>query len=163
MTFDEIKDMINSTIVENGQRQITGKSINLALIETLTAIEEYLANKSEGATSETFFLPDSAGELTPERQAHNAEVYNKFKSAFEEGKPLPSLSVDLVYQFDIMEEQLGQPVNAAGYIPCIAVIFVPTDSPLVEQLGAGLLYQATFDGTGMHGLILSDGNVTVMA
>lgn len=42
MTFEEIREMVNSTITENGQRQITGKALNLALTETLSAIEDYL-------------------------------------------------------------------------------------------------------------------------
>ena len=162
MTFEEIREMVNATINENGQREITGKAINLALIETLTAVEEFLANnKPEGAASEIFFLPNaSTGELTPERQAHNAEVYNKFKAAFESGKPLPLLSVDYAFQFDAIEEQLGQPVNAAGYVPCITVVFVPTDSPLAEQAGSGIMFVAISEtNNSVHGFITSDGNV----
>lgn len=162
MTFEEIREMVNATINENGKREITGKAINLALLETLTAIEEFLANnKPEGAASETFFLPNmSTGELKPERQAHNAEVYNKFKAAFESGKPLPLLSVDYAFQLDFVEESLGQPANAAGYVPCITVVFVPTDSPLAEQAGSGIMFVAISEtNNAVQGLITSDGNV----
>lgn len=159
MTFEEIREMVNATINENGKREITGKAINLALLETLAAIEEFLANnKPEGAASETFFLPNiSTGELKPEHQAHNAEVYNKFKAAFESGKPLPLLSVDYAF---LVEESLGQPVNAAGYVSCITVVFVPTDSPLAEQAGSGIMFVA-ISGTNnsVQGHITSDGNV----
>lgn len=162
MTFEEIREMVNATINENGKREITGKAINLALLETLAAIEEFLANnKPEGAASETFFLPNmSTGELKPERQAHNAEVYNKFKAAFESGKPLPLLSVDYAFQLDSVEESLGQPANAAGYVPCITVVFVPTDSPLAEQVGSGIAFVAISEtNNSVQGLITSDGNV----
>lgn len=166
MTFEEIREMVNATINENGKREITGKAINLALLETLTAIEEFLANNADGgAASEIFFFPNmSTLELTPERQAHNAEVYNKFKSAFEEGKPLPLLSVDGAVMLEQIEEQLGQPANAAGYIACLQVMFIPADSPLVEQMGAGVMFVVSIDGTNdVIGYILSDGNITLMS
>lgn len=163
MTFEEIREMVNATINENGQREITGKAINLALIETLTAVEEFLANnKLEGAASEIFFLPNaSTGELTPERQAHNAEVFNKFKSAFEEGEPLPLLSADV--WIEPIEEQLGQPANASGYSACKQVIFVSADSPLAAETGACVMFVTVdhqMDAT--PGSILSDGSITIL-
>lgn len=165
MTFEEIREMVNATINENGKREITGKAINLALLETLTAIEESLANnKPEGAASETFFLPNmSTGVLKPERQAHNAEVYNKFKSAFEEGKPLPLLSMDAAVLLEQVEEQLGQPANAAGYLACLQVMFIPADSPLAEQTGAGVMFKTDAEGSFVVGFILSDGNITLLS
>lgn len=163
MTFEEIREMVNATINENGKREITGKAINLALLETLTAIEEYLANyKPEGGgTSEIVYLPDTpSSEIDPEHQAHNLEVYNKFKAAFEGGEPLPLLSVDLAYMFADAEEQIGQPVNVSAYSPCVTVIFIPADSPLVAEMGEGVMFMAVASGTTVQGLIQPDGNVT---
>lgn len=191
MTFEEIKDMINSTITENGQRHITGKAINLALIETVThlseteedikksqedfetitvpTIEERLLQKIEealaeggGAASEIVYLPDTnTGEMDSADQAHNLEVYNKFKDAFEKGEPLPMLSVDLTFMFAQMEEQLGQPANVSGYLQCTMVVFIPVDSPMAAQSGDGIMFMAMELGSGnpMSGLIQPDGNV----
>lgn len=166
MTFEEIREMVNATITENGQRQITGKALNLALIEMLTAVEEFLANNADGgAASEIFFLPNAnTGELTPERKAHNAEVYNKLKSAFEEGKPLPLLSADAAVMLDTIEEQLGQPANASGYLACTQVIFVSADSPLAAEVGAGVIFAIlTEHMNAAQGVILSDGNITLLS
>lgn len=167
MTFEEIKDMINSTITENGQRQITGKALNLAFVETLNAVQQYLEeNKPEGggAASEIVYFPDTnTGEMDPAYQAHNLEVYNKFKTAFEEGKPLPLLSIDATFMFAGMEEQFGQPLNCAGYLLCTMVVFVPVDSPMAAQMGDGIMFMFTPDTSGpMSGLIQSDGNVMLM-
>ena len=165
MTFEEIKDMINSTITENGQRHITGKSINLAFIETLTAIEEFLENNKPkgGAASEIVYFPDmTTGEMDPEHQAHNLEVYNKFKTAFEEGKPLPLLSLDLSFVFAQVEDQLGMPANVSGYLQCNMVVFIPVDSPMAAQSGDGIMFIYMEPGSGsipMSGLIQSDGNI----
>lgn len=162
MTFEELKDMINSTIVENGSRHITGKALNLALLEIITAMEE---NKPEGgAASEIVYLPDSnTGEMDPANQAHNLEVYNKFKTAFEEGKPLPLLSVDATFMFASMEEQLGQPLNTKGYVFCSTVAFIPVDSPMAAQSGDGIMFMCMLESdTLMTGLIQSDGNVMLV-
>lgn len=197
MTFEEIKDMINSTITENGQRHITGKAINLALIETVThlsateedirqkqesfetitvptieerilkKIEEALAEGGGGAASEIVYLPDmNTGEMDPEDQAHNLEVYNKFKDAFEKGEPLPLLSMDLAFMFAQIEQQLGMPANVSGYMQCIMVVFIPVDSPMAAQSGDGIMFM-TMDPTSgsgnlISGLIQSDGNVMSM-
>lgn len=165
MTFEEIKDMINSTITENGQRHITGKAINLALIETLTAIEEFLENNKPkgGAASEIAYLPDAnTGEMDPEHQAHNLEIYNKFKAAFEGGEPLPLLSMDLSLMFVQIEESSGQPANVSGYSSCMMVVFIPADSPLAAEMGEGIMFMAAIEGSGLQGLIQPDGNVMLM-
>ena len=162
MTFEEIKEMINSTIVENGERQITGKALNLALLEIITAMEE---NKPEGgAASEIVYFPDmNTSEMSAENLTHNLEVYNKFKTAFEEGKPLPLLSVDATFMFASIEAELGQPINCAGYLPCVTVIFVPVDSPIAAQQGDGIVFMITAEAQEpISGLIQSDGNVMLM-
>lgn len=166
MTFEEIKDMINSTITENGQRNITGKAINLALIETLTAIEEFLENNKPkgGAASEIAYFPDmNTGEMDPEHQAHNLEVYNKFKAAFEGGEPLPLLSMDLSPMFAQAEERLGQPCGVSGYSPCTVVIFVPADSPMVADMGEGIVFMVDIMGGTSQGVVQPDGNIMLMS
>lgn len=166
MTFEEIREMVNSTITENGQRHITGKSINLALTETLTAIEEFL-----GTASETIYLPDAiSGEMDPEHQAHNLEVYNKFKAAFEGGESLPFLSIDmspiLVAQ---IEEVLAQSAKVSVHSYCTIVMFIPADSPLAEGLGNGVVFYSIFldNNSGsfipIQGLIQPDGNIMLIS
>lgn len=166
MTFEEIKDMINSTITENGQRHITGKAINLALTETLTAIEEFIENNKPkgGAASEIAYLPNmTSEEMDPADQAHNLEVYNKFKAAFEGGEPLPLLSVDSSFMFAQMEEQLGQPVNASGYYTCQMVVFIPADSPLAAEMGEGIVFMMDMMGSTLQGIVQPDGNMVLMS
>lgn len=160
MTFEEIKDMINSTITENGSRHITGKALNLALLEIITAMEE---NNTGGAASEIFYFPDmNTGEMDPADQAHNLEVYSKFKEAFEAGKPLPLLSADAAFMFADMEEQTGMSANTSGYVSCNMVVFIPYDSPLTADIGEGVMFQAKAMNEDVQGLIMPDGNVMLM-
>lgn len=166
MTFEELKEMIDSTINENGCGAITGKALNLALNEILNGVQQYVEeNKPEGgAASEIVYLPDmNTGEMDPADQAHNLEVYNKFKDAFEKGEPLPLLSMDLTVMFAQIEQQLGMPANVSGYSPCIMVVFVPADSPLADQSGDGVMFISMVEGNGgIQGVIQPDGNVMLM-
>jgi hypothetical protein len=166
MTFEELREMIDATINENGSRQITGKALNLALNEILNGVQQYVEeNKPEGgAASEIVYLPDmNTGEMDPADQAHNLEVYNKFKDAFEKGEPLPLLSMDLTVMFAEIEQQLGMPANVSGYSPCMMVVFVPVDSPLAAQPGDGVVFTSVIDGGDrIDGVIQSDGNVMLV-
>lgn len=131
MTFEEIREMVSSTITENGQRQITGKALNLAFVETLTAVEEYLANnKPEGAGAETIYYEET---LTEAHQAANAAVYAKCKANVAEGKPLPAILIDMT---GTMAADLGTTEGIAAMTPFIQqVIFVDPSSPIVETVG----------------------------
>lgn len=142
MTFDEIKDMINSTIVENGQRQITGKSINLALIETLTAIEEYLANyKPDVNGAETVYYEEA---LTEVHQAANAEVYAKCKAAVAEGASLPVVQVDITSILGL--------TSTNGVIATVSGIMTSFIDPTSEAATE----------TGTLGLLIETASVTVI-
>lgn len=154
MTFEEIKDMINSTITENGQRHITGKALNLALLEILTAIEEFLANnKPEGAGIETIYFFDDPENmtLTPEHQATNAEVYAKCAAAVAEGKPLPGLQIDVtsMVSFTLTTDDYIVEFSSVSNTIDIA-IFAPEDKPVVPipSIPDGLvgLYVSTYLG-----------------
>lgn len=166
MTFEELKEMIDSTINENGCGAITGKALNLALNEILNGVQQYVEeNKPEGgAASEIVYLPDmNTGEMDPSDQAHNLEVYNKFKDAFEKEELLPLLSMDLAAMFAQIEQQLGMPANVSGYSPCTMVVFVPVDSPLAAQMGDGVVFVSSIDvGNPIQGVLQSDGNVMLL-
>lgn len=165
MTFEEIREMVNSTITENGQRQITGKALNLAFVETLNAVQQYLEeNKPEGGTgAELVYLPSiAAGEMNAEQQAHNAEVYAKFKTAYEEGKPMPALLIDASIMLEEIEIQSGAPAMAKGYMACTLAIYVSEESPLAAQSGYGVMLTMELMGEQMQGMLTADGSVMLM-
>lgn len=157
MTFEEIREMVNATINENGKREITGKAINLALIETLTAIEEYLANnKPEGGGVETVYIETT---LTAEHQAANAAVYAKCAAAVAEGKPLPGIQADITSTVGAnagSSEGLGVVTYAED------VTFIAKDSPLATQI-QGLMLQ--FDSVLLEGseliMVNEDGSIVL--
>lgn len=161
MTFEEIKEMLDSTINENGQRQITGKALNLALNEMLTAMQEF---KPEGTGAELVYLPSGVtGEMSAEQQAHNVEVYAKFKTAYEESKPMPALLVDANLLMEEYEAQFEAPAMASGYLGSSMVIYVSEESPLAAQSGHGVMVSAPIAGNGMLQCMLNaDGSVTLL-
>lgn len=150
MTLEEIKEMVNATITENGQRQITGKALNLALLEIITAMEE---NKPEGGGAETVYMAEP---LTPEHQAVNAATYAKCKANVAEDKALPAIVVDIT---QMMAAQ-GTPTDGMkmSMFP-EETAFVDPSSPNVEALGMAGLVCVT-DGEMLT--VNEDGSITIL-
>lgn len=152
MTFEEIKEMIDSTINENGKKHITGKALNLALTEILTAVEEYVQN-NKPAASVTFYLYDNPQtlELTPEHQAANAAAYQLFKTAHMNGESLPASVLDVS---GAMRADLGSDGISMLY-PIAGVAFV--DESAANVIGVcGIVI--TFEGSSL--VINEDGTLS---
>lgn len=89
MEIDELKELIDSTINENGERAITGKALNLCMNELV----QYVAtNKPQVA--ERLYVNLSGEALTEEQLASNAALYAEIKAAFENDELVPTV----VYQ-----------------------------------------------------------------
>ena len=106
MTKEEIKAMIDATINENGERNITGKSLNLALNAIVDAMGEgggldtiyLLPNPDVGPkTSETTELPFTEEEIMA-MVAHNQNIYNKITEKFNTTKNASTF----VFDFSLM-------------------------------------------------------------
>lgn len=69
-TIEELKQMIDSVIVENGKGQITGQGLNLVLNEMSDALSEM----GGGGGAYQIYIP-STGELTEEQIAFNAQQF----------------------------------------------------------------------------------------
>lgn len=150
MTFEEIREMVNATITENGQRQITGKALNLALLEIITAMEE---NKPEGGGAETVYMEEP---LTPEHQAVNAATYAKCKANVAEDKALPAIVMDIT---QVVAAQ-GIPTDGMkmSMFP-LETAFVDPSSPSVSEMGmAGLVCASDRESITVN----EDGSITVM-
>lgn len=157
MTFEEIREMVNATITENGQRQITGKALNLALLEIITAIEE---NKPEGGGAETVYIEET---LTPEHQAVNAATYAKCKANVAEDKALPAIVIDVT---SIMMQGGNESADGVKVsVPCTMMFFADPSSELAAAQGTGGLMM-TLElpvGEGNEQILINeDGSITIM-
>lgn len=155
MTFEEIREMVNATINENGLKQITGKTLNLALTETLAAIEEFLANNAGGGGLETVYLYESEETITQEQQAANAAVFAKAKAAYEAGKPLPG--VQLYFPSDMV----GGP-GSVGCALSAATSYVAPDTAAAESGTVGLMIKMMIGSNTMTILVNEDGTLTMV-
>lgn len=192
MTFAEIKEMINSTITENGERQITGRALNLALTETvnqaesvqqaledfqnttvpafeemiLAKIEEALANGS-GSGAETIKLGvmDSATSAlvqTEAEMAWNAEVYNKCKTAAETGQPLPPIQLDALGMMSADLPEGTDTSGAAMTATAIQVMFVLPGSSLESLVNISGLMIMASDFNGILQVIVSENGAATL-
>ena len=92
MTIEELKDLIDSTINENGTKAITGKALNLALNEITNAVAE--AATTGGGGVKRLYADISGGTLTdPEQLASNAALYTEIVTALTNNELPPQVGI----------------------------------------------------------------------
>lgn len=92
MTIEELKDLIDSTINENGTKAITGKALNLALNEITNAVAE--AATTGGGGVKRLYADMNGGSITdPEQLASNAALYAEIVTALTNGEMPPQVGV----------------------------------------------------------------------
>lgn len=93
MTIQELKDLIDSTINENGTKAITGKALNLALNEITNAVAE-AATTGGGGGVKRLYEDLSGGSLTdPQQLASNAALYTEIVTALTNNELPPQVGV----------------------------------------------------------------------
>lgn len=92
MTIEELKDLIDSTINENGANAITGKALNLALNEIANAVAE--AATTGGGGVKRLYVNVTGEALTdPEQLASNAALYTEIMTALTNDELPPQVGV----------------------------------------------------------------------
>lgn len=141
MTIEEIKDLINSTITENGTKSITGKTLNLALNELVSAVEEASANA--GSRSERLYanIDMSSGQITvtEEQKALNAALYEKLKTAFETDELIPNVG------FQVYVEAKGTATGQA--FPSFLVVQYSPSENVIAFASSNEQFTLSSDGT----------------
>lgn len=93
MTIEELKNMIDSTINENGTKAITGKALNLALNEIANAVAE-AATTGGGGGVKRLYVGLSGGTLTdPVQLASNAALYTEIVTALTNNELPPQVGI----------------------------------------------------------------------
>lgn len=95
MTKEELIEMIDATINENGSRSITGKALNLALTEIVNAM-----GTGSGGGSLTLYF--AGGQETEEQKAANIVVREQCRVIAEAGGTLPVINVDMTQMYASM-------------------------------------------------------------
>ena len=119
MTIEELKDLINSTINENGTKAITGKALNLALNEITNAVAEAATT---GGGVKSLYIDASGGSVTdPEQLASNAALYTEIVTALTNDELPPQVGVligmDGVYQYMLTSMFLYQNSSLQMLLP----------------------------------------------
>ena len=93
MTIEELKDLIDNTINENGTKAITGKALNLALNEITNAVAE-AATTGGGGGVKRLYADVNGGSITdPEQLASNAALYAEIVTALTNNELPPQVGV----------------------------------------------------------------------
>ena len=139
MTIEELKDLIDSTINENGTKAITGKALNLALNEITNAVAE-AATTGGGGGVKRLYADISGGTLTdPEQLASNAALYTEIVTALTN---------------DELPPQVGVMIAMEGAYQCITNVQTTYHN---SNVTLGFIS----DGTPAGVTLTSDGNVSM--
>lgn len=131
MTIQELKDLIDSTINENGTKAITGKALNLALNEITNAVAE-AATTGGGSGVKRLYLDASGGTLTaPEQLASNAALYTEIVTALTNDELPPQVGVSLA---EGGAYQCTTNVRTFYQDPNVTFVFVADGNPLAVTL-----------------------------
>ena len=140
MTIEELKDLIDSTINENGTKAITGKALNLALNEITNAVAE--AATTGGGGVKRLYADLSGGTLTdPEQLASNAALYTEIVTALTNDEFPPQvgvlMSIDGSYvnanSLGIIYD--GTTLNIFVFVEGFAICSLTSDGNVTVQMG----------------------------
>ena len=139
MTIEELKDLIDSTINENGTKAITGKALNLALNEITNAVAES-ATTGGGGGVKRLYVDVSGGTLTdPVQLASNAALYTEIVTALTNNELPP--------QVGTLISEGGENANATfNYI---------------SYGGSDIVFAYTMGSSQTMMVLTSDGNVSM--
>ena len=90
MTIEELKDLIDNTINENGAKAITGQALNLALNEIVNAVAE--AATTGGSAAKTLYVGSDSSPLTQDQIASNIALYNEISTALSNKEMPPQVN-----------------------------------------------------------------------
>ena len=139
MTIEELKDLIDSTINENGTKAITGKALNLALNEITNAVAES-ATTGGGGGVKRLYVDVSGGTLTdPVQLASNAALYTEIVTALTNNELPP--------QVGILVSVGGQNANATFNS--------------ISYGGSAIVFAYTMGSSQTIMVLTSDGNVSM--
>ena len=139
MTIEELKDLIDSTINENGTKAITGQALNLALNEITNAVAE-AATTGGGGGVKRLYVDVSGGTLTdPVQLASNAALYTEIVTALTNNELPP--------QVGTLVSEGGENANATfNYI---------------SYGGSAIVFAFTMGSSQTMMVLTSDGNVSM--
>ena len=139
MTIEELKDLIDSTINENGTKAITGKALNLALNEITNAVAE-AATTGGGGGVKRLYAGVNGGSITdPAQLASNAALYTEIVTALTNDEFPPQVGILIV--------------EGGAYI-CITNVQTMYQDPNV-------MFVFVAEGTPLAATLTSDGNVSM--
>lgn len=139
MTIEEIRDLIDSTINENGTKAITGKALNLALNEIVNAVAE--AATTGGSAAKTLYVGSDSSPLTEEQIASNVALYNEISTALSNGEMPPQvngianvtqLDGNTGFWSDLIVMQDGNVMIISAYL---VIIILASDGSVTVRFG----------------------------
>ncbi len=132
MEIEELKELIDSTINENGNRAITGKALNLVLNELAV---------SAGSAPERIY---AGADITDEQKESNAAAYAAIKAAMGSGDAVPEY-------YAVGEVTLGD-TTLPGYVTTRSIL--DYSATMADTILIGMYPAAMLKADGTCSLIM---------
>ena len=140
MTIEEIKDLIDSTINENGTKAITGKALNLALNEITNAVAE--AATTGGGGVKRLYANIDGSPITDEQQlASNAALYTEIVTALTSNELPPQVMVltnidgSYINGNSLDTSYDGTTLTFSVFVTGLAICSLTSDGNVTVQIG----------------------------
>ena len=131
MTIEELKDLIDSTINENGTKAITGKALNLALNEITNAVAEAATTGGGGGVKRLYADINGGSVTAPEQLASNAALYTEIVTALTNNELPPQ--VGILFATEGVYQCLTN-VHLVYQSPNVAIAFMIDGYPIAIKL-----------------------------
>ena len=133
MTIEELKDLIDSTINENGTKAITGKALNLALNEITNAVAEAATTGGGGGVKRLYMNIDNSPITDEQQLSSNAALYTEIVTALTNNEFPPQ--VGLLVVADGLHQCITN-VHSIYQDPNVMLVFVVEGSPATVTLAS---------------------------
>ena len=140
MTIEELKDLIDSTINENGSKAITGKALNLALNEITNAVAE--AATTGGSGVKRLYINIDSSPITDEQQlASNAALYTEIVTALTSNELPPQVMVlmnidgSYINGNSLDTSYDGTTLTFSVFVTGLAICSLTSDGNVTVQIG----------------------------
>ena len=139
MTIEELKDLIDSTINENGSKAITGKALNLALNEITNAVAEAATT---GSGVKRLYINIDSSPITDEQQlASNAALYTEIVTALTSNELPPQVMVlvnrdgSYINGNSLDTSYDGTTLTFSVFVTGLAICSLTSDGNVTVQIG----------------------------
>mgnify|MGYP003289560562 CR=1 FL=1 len=150
----DLREMVASSInPDNGLKSITGAATNLAFNAVIDAIDEAAKTGGGGGGAEIVYatVSQESYPLTQEQITANIAVWQKAKNAYEQGRTIPQIVLDLSSSYSsLMGGNTAYVINPIQLICSENEVGFGLGAFAIDYMGKSLVFELGEDGIAFY-------------